>query len=353
MLNTRPLERTLIAALSLWPTLSLATPSELLDLSLQELTRLSVEDDYTSRSPWQVEYAYRELRLSDYRNDDESLDSQSILVQTGQPRTNQNYPIVPTQAVQRIHSVHIGYQFSDAFRIKFSLPFIEQDTDHISNMAGYENFSISSAGIGDISLLGSWRVFDFASTEWWFSAGVSLPTGSIDETADTPRPGTENILPYTKQLGSGTVDLPLALDVTTRISQVQLGLRATGRFYLGTNDRGYALGNRYGVQAWARYQSQSWIHPGLRVAYQHTACIRGQDAELLTSGAFPYPAPITDPANFGGNVVTLSLTARLCDQTRGCKHYLDLEYTEPLYQALNGIQPEEQRQIGLRFGLRF
>lgn len=72
------------------------------------------------------------------------------------------------------------------------LPFIYQETDHVSVVPGFDEFLISSSGIGDISLSASYPVWNSTSQFLLAIAGISLPVGSIEETGGTPRDATRD-----------------------------------------------------------------------------------------------------------------------------------------------------------------
>jgi hypothetical protein len=84
------------------------------------------------------------------------------------------------------------------------VPYVDSAMKHL-NQAGV-NFTTKSKGIGDVSLLGMYRILRSGNHEFLVSGGVSLPTGSIDKTDTTPA-GPNRPLPYAMQPGSGTFDL--------------------------------------------------------------------------------------------------------------------------------------------------
>ncbi len=66
----------------------------------------------------------------------------------------------------------------------------------------------SSSGIGDIALSASTPLWHRDRHAIVANLGVSLPLGSIDEIGPTPRDAENDTqLPYTMQIGSGTIDL--------------------------------------------------------------------------------------------------------------------------------------------------
>ena len=338
-------------------TVAHATPSDLADLSMQDLMRLNIRekplDDVKER--WSVEYSFRQLYLDGYQMDDRSAGLMEILFTPGEMRTDRNFPVVPTKSTQNVCSFDIGYRLNNNLKFSLSVPFISQNTDHISSVSGFEAFNIGSSGLGDISLLATWYMPITNRSAWQISGGVSLPTGSIDEKGDSPRNGAGTLeqLPFTKQLGTGTWDIPLSLSYLHNFGSWDLGAQLTARLHLGKNDRGYHLGDRYGINLWAQYFTTTYFHPGIKLAWQHIDPIDGVDVDLLVPGPFPFSNAISNPAFFGGNNINLSLLMKVCNAKTHCKKYADLEFTRPVYRNMTGVQPRETYQFSISFGLKF
>ncbi len=338
---------------------SIATPSDLADLSLQDLLRLEIHDDpfpvETLKERWTIEYSFRQLKLNGYQMADRSVGLEQIFQAAGEPRTAMNFPVVPIKATQEVHTFDISYRMNDRLKISLSVPLVKQNTEHVSSVPGFERFAIQSSGIGDVSFFSHWYQPLNAHSALQLSFGLSIPTGSIDEKGDTPRNGAGTLeqLPFTKQLGSGTWDLPMALSYLRHDGSWDWGVQATARIHLGRNHHNYHLGDRYGINVWAQYFTKSYFHPGVRVAWQHINPIDGIDTELLMPGQFRFPSPISNPDFYGGNNVNLSLLMKVCNSETNCKKYADLEFTRPVYRNMTGIQPREDYQFRISFGLKF
>ncbi len=337
----------------------LATPSDLADLSMQDLMRLNIHDKPLSddgfHERWSVEYSYRQLRLDGYQMDDNSVDNMAILFSHGEIRTDRNFPVLPTKSTQEVHSFNLGYRVNDKLKLSLIVPLVRQDTDHISSIMGFDAFNVASSGIGDISVLSTWYAPIDDQSAWQFTGGISFPTGSIDEKGDTPRNGAGTLeqLPFTKQLGTGTWDLPLSLSYLRNYGSWDYGTQLTARIHLGKNDRDYHLGNRYGINIWAQYFTSSYFHPGIKLAWQHIEPIDGMDVDLSVPGPFPYTNAISNPSFFGGDNMNLSLLMKVCNAETNCKKYADFEFTKPVYRNMTGVQPKEDYQFSISFGLKF
>jgi len=351
MLFTKTI-RLIIPLLLLLPAKAMpqTNPSELVGLTLEELLSINVYggNALNGGKPWFLQYAYRSLEIGGYQHGTNRLNLEEVSFSPGSARTASNYPVVPTLITQNIHAFSTGYRFSESFSVSVSVPLIEQDTDHYSIVPGFSEFNIATDGIGDIALNGSFILPSSGSHIYTVNVGVSLPTGSIDETGDTPRngPGTFERLPYTMQLGSGTYDLLLSTSFSNSGQVIDYGGSLNSIIRQGTNDNDYRLGNNYALRGWATYRWNQRFQPGVAVSFRHTDDIQGMDLGLTVPGPFPFPASITDPDNFGGKKAKVGFNARICVQ-ESCDLSFLFEINKPFYQDLNGIQVREKTEIAL------
>lgn len=188
-------------------------PTDLLDLSIEDLFEANVvsETEQAEESrQWHVSYTYAVSDYDKYYIGTNAVSYTNVLFEPGaEARTEYNYPVVPTEITQEVHALRVAYDLTDATTLRAQLPFVTQSTDHISIVPGYDAFNISSEGVGDIAFVADSIVRQSLNSVWKVGAGVSLPTGSIDEEGDTPRASGDQQLPYTMQLGSGTWDFPV------------------------------------------------------------------------------------------------------------------------------------------------
>lgn len=225
-----------------------STPAELAEMSLQELFELDVtvqETALESSSPWSLSYQFNSIEFDGYRDGNNSLDLDQVLWSgPSEQRTASNFPVVPTVIKQHVHLFNLGYQLSDNLGVYLTIPHVQQETDHISIVPGYEKFLIKTKGAGDTLLSGRYQFVSSELHHWWFGFGMSFPTGSIDEQGDTPRAPGNQQLPYTMQLGSGTYDFPLELSYQ-HLGSHDFSLNFSAMIRTGKNNRDYRLGNHY------------------------------------------------------------------------------------------------------------
>lgn len=337
--------RTSIVGAPLWIVSSLAlaqsTPSEFGEMSLSELFHQSIDDssgDAPKKSPWTFALQYKFVEFDGYIDGSDEHSHQDVLWSgPSELRTEDNFPIVPTVICQKATVASIGYQFNRQWRAHITIPHVKQSTDHISSVADYDEFNITTSGIGDIVVSGSYKLVDTAASSWWLSVGLSLPTGSIDEKGDTPREPGNQQLPYTMQLGAGTYDIPLELNYQN-LGPQDYSLNFTGIIRTGTNDRGYRLGNNFSLTGLYKFHPHPLLEPFVSLSYQYGDSIRGQDTSLLVAGPYPYPAGITNPDYYGG--YKFGIKAGFSWQVT--KYFrFSAALGKPLYQNLNGPQPKE------------
>lgn len=335
-----------------------STPTELADMALEDLLNFEVADENadgdTPENRWNFSYTYRKLSSGGYRSGTQDYSFQDVLFSPGEVRTSMNYPVVPTYICQNVHAFAAGYALTDKVSVNVVVPYITQGTDHISSVPGFSDFLLKSKGIGDIGVSASYLKQTSNLSAFQFSLGLRVPTGSIDERGDTPRGGMGTLerLPYTMQIGSGTLDFTGAVNYSRRIDDFKLGLSANTTLRTGTNDNDYRLGNNYGASAWLQHTKNHWFQPGVRLSLREIEAIKGGDVSLRVPAAFPYPASITNPANYGGTKINLSAIVKVCPK-KDCKVSFSGEYGEPIYQNLNGIQPKDRRFLSASAAVKF
>lgn len=338
------------------PVLAQSAPADLLDLSIEELFKIEVSDgsptDAEQPKRWHLYLKYQQSEFEEYFEGHRKLSFDEVLFSPGiDQRSNDNFPVIPTEISQEVYAIIIGYDLSDRATLSVVFPFVKQTTDHISIVPGYSDFRIKSDGIGDISVVGNYRFSTEPEKDFRINVGLSLPTGSIDQLGDTPRAPGNQQLPYSMQLGSGTYDISAYISYIHRAARISWGGEIGGKLRLGENDRSYHLGHRLRASTWLRYNSLDWVQPSIRISYQYWDRIHGADSELSVPGAFPYPAPVTNPDLFGGNQADVILGFRF--PFASSSRFIELEAGKPFYRSLNGPQAGEHFHFSVTLGTDF
>ncbi len=336
-------------------------PTDLTDLDIEEILSLHINRNSFER--WNIGYRFLYASFDGYRDGTDDLDLHTEIL--GSPLAGK-FPVTPTTITQQAHLVEVSYSATQKLSFGLQLPFIRQSSDHesivVTEVDGvvydFSEFNITSSGLGDISLSASYLAWRRENNHLLVSLGINMPTGSIDELGPTPRdPPNDTLLPFTMQLGSGTWDLAPALAFSGRRGKVRWGLRTSATLRLGENDRGYTLGDRFNLSGSLSGKTGTWAEPFLRLSLQKTGRIDGRDEELMVSlpnGALIFPAPVTNPAFFGGEEIELRLGGKFSlGQSALKKVIINAEFGLPLYQSLNGPQPKELGRFDLGWGWSF
>jgi hypothetical protein len=221
-------------------------PVNFLGLSLEDLMQTELQETSVLRihthwgGEWMFGYKLMPMMMSGLRDGTPRRTVEDVL---------QQYMVAPTSMRMEMHMVEVMYAPSDTLTLMAMAPYIKLAMDHRTRMGG--SFTTATEGLGDVTLTALYSAIGNVRRDRQrliVHAGVSVPTGSIDERGTTPM-GTDQKLPYAMQLGSGTYDLHPG--VTYLGESVQWAWAADGRgtLRLGVNDQGYRLGNGWQVSA--------------------------------------------------------------------------------------------------------
>ena len=291
----------------------------------------------------EVMLSYRYMHMDMRGNRDGSDDVSATEIATtvpnrffgaaGQPPTLR---VVPTKMTMDMHMVGAMYAPSDEITLMAMTSYIKKDMDHVTFRGGKGavirgGFNTQTSGLGDTRLSALIKL----NEQWHATVGVSLPTGSIDEsgkilapTGATPSPR----LPYPMQLGSGTYDLLAGLTYSSSNHHSDLGWGAQWASVIrtGSNDESYTLGDEHKVSVWSDYQFSHRVSTSLRLNYMQRDNIDGIDAKIAA------PVQTADPSNHA--VQRIDASAGVNWLLAGHKHRLALELSKPIWQDLDGPQ---------------
>ena len=272
---------------------------------------------------------------------------------------------VPESMDMNMTMFSLAYSFSDDFALMGmasykwnSMPM--KFNSMMQTKTGNAGFTMDSNGIGDIKLMGKYRIFTndtLAPTNQLSGIfGVSIPTGRIDERFDNHPDSTNNgrFLPYKMQLGSGTFDPIMGLTYQGSIDPFWYGTNFLyyGRFY--DNEEGYHQGNEVRLDFYSMYQfhQKSLVHLQLNGYYEgkysdepDAQKING-DGHRMFKPSNGYKSPLFDPNNYGGTRV--NITTGLQFQPIPL-HIIEINASKPLYQNLRGPQLAEDYRVMLSY----
>ncbi len=296
---------------------------------------IGVMGDHTHKEgEWMASYRYATMHMDGNRDGTSDISNAEVL---------SNFMVTPTEMQMEMHMFGLMYGVSDRFTAMAMLPYIRKSMDHVTRSGAV--FETESKGLGDIKLTGLYTIYERGPHHWHINAGISLPTGEIDERDDTPAGNIR--LPYPMQLGSGTYDLLPGVTYTALYDHWSWGSQANAVMRLGENDNDYRLGHEYQLSLWGAHQLTEYASVSLRLDGRRWGDITGADPQL---NPMMVPTARTDlrggeriDALAGINVVIPGLE----------DNRLALEFGTPVYQRLDGPQLETDYRLVAGWQLTF
>lgn len=307
-------------------------------------------DHMHKKGDWMLSYRFMHMDMDGNRKGTRNIDPVTIATTepnrffgvSGQPSTLR---VVPTEMTMDMHMLGAMYAPTDWLTLMVMAKYLEKDMKHLTFAGGsgttvLGTFSTKNEGWGDTQITGLIRLYDDNINHVHLNAGLSLPTGSIDNTATVLAPNgmTPRLrMPYGMQLGTGTYDLLPGITYTGHDGKWGWGAQYTARIPLeNENAEGYRWGDKHTLSAWGSYEWAQWISTSARLTGTGQGKIHGIDPNIVA------PVQTADPENYGGRELDLGLGVNLI----GIKgpltgHRLAIEATAPLYRDLNGPQLEK------------
>lgn len=273
----------------------------------------------------------------------------------GRPMQPPTLRVVPTKMTMQMHMFGLMYAPTDWVTVMAMLNYTEKEMEHITFMGGagttrLGTFTTESSGLGDTRLSALIRLFNAGEHKAHLTIGVSLPTGSTDETDSilTPmgtRPNPR--LPYAMQLGSGTLDFLPGLTYSGHSTVFGWGAQ-----YAGTvrteKDNGYQWGDKHTLTGWTSYSPRNWLSFSTRIEFSTLGKIDGSDSRIVA------PVQTADPNNYGGERIDLKFGLNLAGQSEGMRgHRIAIEGGIPVMQDLNGPQMETDYTVSVGWQFAF
>jgi len=237
------------------------------------------------------------------------------------------------------HQVGLAYGLRDDLTLMATLGYQQRERqqysdDGVLTVASHDD-------LGDLEVTGLYSVFTEGPYRAHVQLGATIPTGSTEA-----RALDGSALSYDMRAGAGTFAVSPGLTMMTQNDAGSVGAQAKGTFYLGTNDLGYARGDRFELHGWASYRLNRYFSVSGRLAYQNWKRIEGADPELdartiawLTDYEKGYD-PGFEGYFLGGHRLDLPVGINLYmpDGTRFAGHRVSLEYIYPVSQKYDGPQ---------------
>lgn len=281
-------------------------------------------------------YRYMSMDMDGLRDGSRGVSEQSVL---------EEFMVTPTDMRMDMHMFGAMFAPSDRITLMLMVPYLETEMNHL--VRNGRRFKTRSSGLGDISVSGLVDLFAVENHRVLFNAGLSLPSGEIDERGDTPA-AEDAKLPYPMQLGSGTLDMKPGLTYLGQSSGLSWGAQGVGTIRLGRNDNEYSLGDRFESTAWFATVLCDWLSASARTSWSVWGDIDGADPELN-----PRMVPTADTSLRAGRRVDVAAGVNFYVPHGELKNVrFALEGILPVYEHLDGPQLETDWSLvlGAQFG---
>lgn len=304
------------------------TARDLTGLSLEELynldvIQLNVIGGHTHPAGQKMlGYEFMFMDMDGHRSGTDDISVADIL---------KKFPSASTGMTVEEHMLDAMYAPTNKLTLMAMLPIKKNDMDMVMDGA---HFTEHSEGIGDLQLMGLYTVLGSVTKgqRLLINAGMSFPTGSIDEKntifGDTFK------LEYNMQLGSGTYDLMPGLTYLGESKKWAWGAQTLNTVRLGRNGNGYRFGNNYELMGWVGYALTDWFAPSLRMDGRIWGNVHGADPEID-----PTVDAEGDPKRQGGRRIDLLFGANFFVPAgifKGTR--VMIEAGLPVYEDLDGPQ---------------
>ena len=264
------------------------------------------------------------------------------------------FPALPTDMQMYMTMIGAAYSFSDDFAVMGMASYIE-NTMHM-NLRNGKDFTMTSGGVGDVTLLGKYRAYaddDLVPTnQVSVLFGLSLPSGSVNKKFSNHTDDTFNgsLLPYKMQLGSGTVDPIFGLTYQGSRDPFWWGFNTQLEAHVYDNDQGYNRANefRYDLYAMRQVHDQVVVHAQLNGSYEGQFSDEADDGKSLGAGRMGLNpsnnlvSPLFDPDNYGGHKLHFGLGVQFQPMPL---HIMELTASIPIHQDLNGPQMQDNWMV--------
>jgi hypothetical protein len=279
---------------------------------------------------WMLSYRYMFMNMHGNRDDNDRLDTSDVL---------DDFMVSPTDMTMQMHMLGIMYAPTVDLTLITMFPYVHKEMDHVTRLG--TSFTTSTEGLGDIKASALYNVYRNEPHSVHLTAGLSIPTGSIDEKGNTPM-GRDVQLPYPMQLGSGTFDILPGITYLGRSGSLSWGSQVSASIRVGENDNDYTLGDTYKLTGWLSRSWNDWFSASARVDGQVWGDIEGADPEIARVTPMGMRIiPTADPDLRGGDRIDLLAGIDISSQQgkfKGAR--LAIEGGIPLYQSLDGPQLE-------------
>ncbi len=294
-----------------------------------------MRDHVHDEGEWMLSYRLGYMHMDGNRDGTSSVSNQEVL---------NDYMVAPTEMPMLMHMFGAMYGVTDQLTLSVMGGFADKEMDHIRRNG--TTFVMENDGITDTKVNALYEFYNDGMHQWQFNAGVSLPTGSVND-----RKPNGSIFAYPMQLGSGTYDLLPGISYSGIADHWSWGGQVNTTLRLGQNNRGYTLGNRYQITGWGARKLNDMFSVSLRLDGQAWEDVDGTDRDL-TGPMFMAP-PMDANLQAGERLDALVGVNFIVPSGTLKGNRLAAEFGIPLYERLDGPRLETDYRLTLGWQLAF
>lgn len=292
-------------------------------------------DHMHQKGEWMVSYRRSFMQMDNLRDGTDSISvAQAIAMRPGG-----NYAMVPVSMDMEMDMFGVMFAPSDQVTLMGMINHTKNDMT-MNTVSGVAS-TMQSEGWGDTKIQALIRLYEDPIHHVHAHAGISLPTGSIDE-----KNAAGVVLPYGMQLGTGTFDALPGVTYRGKSDDLSWGAQISAQLPLNDNDRGYSVGDVYRAGVWGGLDISDDVAVSLRLAGETRGDYEGQDTSLNLA-----MSPLNDPVRRAGTTIDAGLGINWA--IAHTDHRLGLEISAPVYENLDGPQLSTDYRAMIGWQYRF
>jgi hypothetical protein len=286
---------------------------------------------------WMASYSYMNMEMKDNLAGDHVITKDDIFFK--------NYNMAPEKMRMQMHMLMLMYGITGRLSVMAMASYNDNSMNMESYAAGHVHggstdvtpgvfHSHHSSGLSDIKLWALYKLFNGENSSVVLSAGINIPTGSIDiaKGEHSTFPGEHQA--YMMQLGTGSFDLMPGLTYYKRSGKIAWSAQVLGNVRPFYNSNDYRTGSDVTLNIWGAYLFCSNLSASLRAEAIYGGSISGKDAAINSLSE-----PDAAIENHGGLKtnsyagINYYINKSILKDTK-----IGIEAGIPFYQYVNGIQ---------------
>jgi hypothetical protein len=248
-------------------------------------------------------------------------------------------------ATANINLLVLNYGVTNDFNIALAVP---HKSIEATAKLGENNVAIENSGIGDILLMGRYKLTDLKQDGYQtaLKIGVKLPTGSTDEGFKKAPPFALNVnTPLPTQMGTGAAEYKLGIGISKLFGNARLDANAMFT-YRPEAEHDYDFGNEFSYNIGYIHALSKKFNIGLEYNGKYNSKTdMGDDTNPMLRQMLPFKA-------FSGTVGYLTPQVQFLPFGKP-KIHLDLGVSLLLHENVKEYQPLEKKRFIVRFGYLF